>query len=84
MSLESPSCPGTCCGGAGRGGWFWDTAVRALPLPGGWALAAPWRLASLPPSPMIWKCRKWDYPGTDVHKGGEMESVTVAPAFDYL
>jgi hypothetical protein len=35
-------------------------------------------------SSVIWKCRKWDYPGTDVHKGGEMESATVAPAFDYL
>lgn len=30
------------------------------------------------PSSVIWKCRKWDYPGTDVHKRGEMESASVA------
>lgn len=38
MSLESPSCPGTCCGELAEeawiaciaGGWIWDTAVRAL------------------------------------------------------
>lgn len=84
---SSPAQSGAWIGRAG--GWNWDAALWALPQRRGWGEwgwvdPAPWRLAGLPPSSMIWKCRKWDYPGTDVHKGGEMESVTVEPAFDYL
>lgn len=46
------------------------------PRPAGARRRAGPSLPPLPPSPVIWKCRKWDYPGTDVHKRGEMESVT--------
>lgn len=35
--------------------------------------------SSMQPSAVIWKCRKWDYPGTDVHKRGEMEVVPWRP-----
>lgn len=37
------------------------------------------------PSPVIWKCRKWYYKGTDVNKRGEIECISIQrSAFDYL
>lgn len=93
--LEPPRCLGPYCGGLAEESCSelgLDCKNRRLELghclvgpASAWGVGtAPQRLAGLPPSSMIWKCRKWDYPGTDVHKGGEMEGVTVAPAFDYL
>lgn len=51
--------PTTPLPGSGSNG---QTDVAPLPRP-----------HPLQPSSVIWKCRKWDYPGTDVHKRGEME-----------
>lgn len=60
---EEPLDPGPSAAGRGAQsrGWARRPAPPSLPAH---------------PSSVIWKCRKWDYPETDVHKRGEMESVT--------